>query len=201
MRQQAETPIELKSACLDEAYRIIEEDGLQKLSIRDVARRLGVSHQAPYKHFPSRDHILAALVARIFDEFAAYLDDRPAAHDANADLFNMGMAYLDYAAENPLKYRLMFNTPLPPPDEHPDMMKNARSAFALLHGRLKNMPVRMVSAEPRPQFDAMFIWSALHGFASILQSDVMAALEMPGDTNVHGRAHLFARLAAAMEPE
>ncbi|MFX4450801.1 TetR/AcrR family transcriptional regulator, partial [Acinetobacter baumannii] len=51
------------------------------LSLRDVARRLGVSHQAPYKHFPSRDHILAEVVGRAYASFAAHLEKRPRSDD------------------------------------------------------------------------------------------------------------------------
>ena len=54
----------LREACIAEAFRIIEDAGLEALSLREVARRLGVSHQAPYKHFPSRDHIVAEILAQ-----------------------------------------------------------------------------------------------------------------------------------------
>jgi AcrR family transcriptional regulator len=50
---------DLREACVKQALEIIAKGGIDSLSLRDVARRLGVSHQAPYKHFPSRDHILA----------------------------------------------------------------------------------------------------------------------------------------------
>ena len=63
----------LKAACLKAAREAIAEHGLEQLSLREVARRLGVSHQAPYKHFPSRDHLLAEVIRQCFEDFAASL--------------------------------------------------------------------------------------------------------------------------------
>ncbi len=50
-------PVPLKEACVQAAHAFIVEHGVEQLSMREVARRLGVSHQAPYKHYPSRDHL------------------------------------------------------------------------------------------------------------------------------------------------
>jgi AcrR family transcriptional regulator len=64
---------ELPEACVTEALAIIRDVGIENLSLREVARRLGVSHQAPYRHFPSRDHLLAEVVDRCFRDFDAAL--------------------------------------------------------------------------------------------------------------------------------
>ncbi|MBV9750100.1 MAG: helix-turn-helix transcriptional regulator, partial [Acetobacteraceae bacterium] len=148
-----------------EALAIIEEAGVEALSLRDVARRLGVSHQAPYKHFPSRDHLLAEIVARAFAAFARHLDARPRSDDPHHDLAAMGEAYLRYATEHPLQYRLMFGTPLPDPNQHPEMMRSAQHAFSLLRDRLARMdggrePKRAADAA---ELDALFVWSTMHG--------------------------------------
>ena len=66
MAERSSKSGDLREACVKEALAIIAEGGIDSLSLRDVARRLGVSHQAPYKHFPSRDHILAEVVGRRF---------------------------------------------------------------------------------------------------------------------------------------
>jgi len=105
----------LREECAREALAIIEEGGLEALSLREVARRLGVSHQAPYKHFPSRDHLLAEIVSRAFTGFAHHLDSSVPGGNPREDLAAMGRAYLAYALEHPLHYRLMFGTPLPNP--------------------------------------------------------------------------------------
>jgi AcrR family transcriptional regulator len=193
---------DLSQSLLDHAYAIIQSDGLDKLSIREVARRCGVSHQAPYRHYPSRDHILAALVARLYAEFAAALAAVPALNNPYAELIDMGWRYLDYAASNPLKYRLMFNTTLPPAVDHPAMMVRAADAFGLLESRLAAMPLRpsMVSAVPDPKGDAIFIWSTLHGLASIQQSDATHALHLSQAERTAMVDRVFARMADAIFP-
>ncbi len=191
---------EVREACLVEAFKIIEETGVENLSLRDVARRVGVSHQAPYKHFPSRDHILAEIVARCFDEFAIFLDARQPSDRPHDDLRAMGLLYLDYAQSHPLKYRLMFNTPLPDPRQHPRMMRNAHHAFSILRNRLQGMPLRQTEppSAKTADLDAMFIWSTLHGLSSILQSDMRTALKMSDLDQRRTVQRCFARLSLAL---
>ncbi len=162
---------------------IIEQDGVEELSLREVARRLGVSHQAPYKHFPSRDHILAELVSRSYTTFAEHLESRPRTGDPDQDLGAMGVAYLEYAFAHPLQYRLMFGTSLPDPEEHPEMMRNARHAFALLQEGIEDLHRARSGPGPhgRTDFDALFIWFTLHGLAGIMQSRVVETLDLPPD--------------------
>ena len=172
---------DLKDACIKVALTIVEERGVEALSLRDVARRLGVSHQAPYTHFPSRDHILAEMVARAFRAFANHLEARLPTASEHEDLAAIGRAYLGYALQNPLNYRLMFATPLPDPAAHPDMMRDARHAFAMLVDGI----ARIHAAEGRPADtdraaqDAMFVWSVMHGLAGILNGPTINTLGVP----------------------
>ena len=193
--------LDLKEACIQEAFKIIEKSGVQGLSMRAVARELGVSHQAPYKHFDSREHILAAVIERIFDEFAEHLDKRAETDDPNSDLYEMGIQYLDYAKRFPLKYRLMFNTALPEPSKHKGMMDNAQRAFSILETRLSNMPLKPVSGGKAARLDAMFVWSSLHGLASLARSDVRETIHMSDKELKAAENRLFARLSAALEPK
>jgi AcrR family transcriptional regulator len=193
-------PDSLKDALIDEAFAVIEESGVEGLSLREVARRLQVSHQAPYKHFPSRDHILAAVVARCFEEFAAHLEARPVRADPFEDLGEMGLAYLEYARANPLKYRLMFNSRLPDGAEHKEMLDQAQYGFALLHDRLKTMVLGDPGdgiAEPE-KHDALFILSTLHGFASLMQSDVLDTIGLGEEERPVALGRMMRRLGMAL---
>lgn len=176
-------PADLREACIEESFRIIAEVGLEGLSLRDVARRLGVSHQAPYKHFPSRDHLLAELIARSFDDFAQYLENRPLAPDPGADFRAMGALYLEYARKFPLKYRLIFGTKFPDPSVHPHMLEKAEYAFSLLRDRLQIiLSPDGAMIPPVPKLDALFVWSVLHGLVSLLNSDIVGKLGLtPAD--------------------
>lgn len=172
-------PTDLREACVAEALAILGESGVEGLSIREVARRLGVSHQAPYKHFPSSDHLLAELVRRTYSMFAEHLEQRPQGESPEANMRCMGDAYFSFATKHPLHYRLLFGTPLPDPEQHQDMMQEARKAFSiLLEGvaRMRGEPSRDL-ADPQLQLDALFVWSVVHGLATIMQT---AALQQIG---------------------
>ncbi|MEO0345481.1 MAG: TetR/AcrR family transcriptional regulator [Pseudomonadota bacterium] len=176
----------LREDCVAEGLRIVSEKGVEALSLREVARRLGVSHQAPYKHFASRDHILAEMVRQSYASFAQFLEQRPITNNAPDDLGAMGKAYLEYAFAHPLQYRLMFGTPLPPPENHPAMMEEARHAFGLLQKGIADVHAMRADpqAEARTDFDAFFVWSALHGLAAIMQSSVLNTLDLaPGSVD------------------
>jgi AcrR family transcriptional regulator len=192
----------VKERCLEEALRIIDEGGIEALSFREVSRRVGVSHQAPYKYFDSRDDILAELLTRSFAEFAAHLEARPRSAEPYADMRAMGEAYFDYARRHPLKYRLMFGTPMPEPERHPVMMAEARRAFGLLKDRLGDMPVRPLAAPALDDvdLDALFVWSAIHGLASILGSDILPTLGFTEHQTHQAVAHCLARIGASLQP-
>jgi len=193
----------LKEQVVDEAFKLIEEQGLDKLSLRDIARRLGVSHQAPYRHFPSRDHILAAVISKCFETFAEHLEARASREDAFQDLGQMGVAYLEFATQFPLHYRLMFNSALPDFNDHPDMLDKAQHAFSLLHNRIDTMKVSEAGPPMKDaaRHDAMFIWSTLHGFASLMQSDALASAGMSDDERAAAYDRLFHRLGTALYPK
>ncbi len=195
-------PADLPDACVREALAIIETSGVERLSLRDVARRLGVSHQAPYKHFPSRDHILAEIVARAFDAFARHLDSRPRHNDPYEDLREMGVAYVAYARAHPLQYRLMFGTPLPDPHQHPDMMRRAQHAFSLLNDAIARLGPQEVdrSADQATTLDALYVWSTVHGLASVLQTDAAKTLELDAEVSDALVQHVIARIGTGLRP-
>lgn len=200
MAQTRDRRRNLREACLREAGAIVEETGVEGLSLREVARRLGVSHQAPYKHFPSRDHLLAEIVGGAFDAFARHLDERPRGETAAADLAAMGQAYVAYARAHPLQYQLMFGTPLPDPNQHPEMMRSARHAFALLRdGICRLRGADGDGAAGDAELDALFVWSAVHGVASILESAAIGTLGLSPAARAAVVPHALRRVGAALE--
>ena len=191
-------PQNVKEACIKEALAIVARDGIEHLSLREVARRLSISHQTPYRHFKSRDHLLAELVAHAYRDFANVLAAAANQPDPDQALAAMGIAYLDYAAREPLAYRLMFGTPLPPASDHPTMMSEARRGFDLLVHALTRrhaaISERATYATDDAEHDAMFIWSTLHGFASIRSSSAFDTLEINHDHANAMIGHMLTRI-------
>jgi AcrR family transcriptional regulator len=164
----------LKEACVQAAREVIAEHGVESLSMRDVARKLGISHQAPYRHFESRDHLLAEIMRRCFADFARHLDERPRTGNPEADLGAMGHAYLNYARQKPFEYRLMFGTPWPEPAQHPALVQHAVHAFNLLRDSLRAMHGHR--PEQHTQANLMQHLNLAKGVERALPADLMARI-------------------------
>lgn len=196
------TPLnkDLKDACVEAAREAIAAHGVEQLSLRDVARRLGVSHQAPYRHYPSRDHLLAEVMRRCFEHFAQHLDARSKSEDPRIELESLGRQYLSFALQNPLEYRLMFGTPWPKAAEHPNLVKDATHAFDILRqalARVHGLPLPSSKVDQ----DALFIWSTMHGLAGIMGGDCMTHLKVSAETQFGAPDHVLRMVGVAMECE
>jgi AcrR family transcriptional regulator len=174
----ASPPLDLKDACVTAAHAVIAEHGVEKLSLRDVARKLNVSHQAPYKHYASRDHLLAEVIRRCFVRFSDALKARTRSADTKQDIHALGISYLQFALQNPLEYRLMFGTPWPEAAAQPEMLADARYSFDVLRQALQPLFAQSTNAAESIDTAAMFVWSTLHGLASIMQSQTLCGLEL-----------------------
>jgi AcrR family transcriptional regulator len=117
----------LRSTVLAAAGELIEQEGLAGLSVREAARRAAVSHNAPYRHFPDRESLLAALAAEGFDRLEQALEGRTGRA--------LGAAYLRFALAHPERFRLMFATrPAQPTYERFVQAFSATGADARLAG-------------------------------------------------------------------
>jgi AcrR family transcriptional regulator len=190
--------LDVKEACVQAAREAIAEHGLEKLSLRDVARRLGVSHQAPYKHYPSRDHLLAEVMRRCFEGFANALDARAQHDDPAQDLDALGRQYLCYAAEHPLEYRLMFANHWPEAAEYAEMYVASARAFDILRGVLKRLYGKGVP-KAKVDADAMFIWSCVHGQATLQQLGHCAHLNLAAKVEAGMTDHALGMVSHALQ--
>src|SRR5512144_1083100 len=100
---------ELRNALLTTALRIVAEEGVAALTLRDLARRLGVSHGAPAHHFPDRASLLAALAGEGFLQLSETLASATVdpARGRAARLRAAGRAYVAFALDHPGSFRVM----------------------------------------------------------------------------------------------
>src|ERR1700751_4478700 len=99
---------DLRRAIVNAALEILSETQSLDFSLRELARRAGVSHNAPYKHFADKRELLAAVSAAGFEALTKRMARESAGHSARAQLFAMLRAYIRHGVENPALYRLMF---------------------------------------------------------------------------------------------
>ncbi|MEE6138933.1 TetR/AcrR family transcriptional regulator [Mycobacterium sp. 050128] len=196
---QSDNTASAREAYIVAAQQVIAERGVENLSLREVARKLGVSHQAPYKHYPSRDHLLAEVMRRCFQRFAEYLDAREHFDDPGDELASLGRRYLSYAQQHPLEYRLMFSTPWPETAEGPELVRDAIHAFDVLRQALRRIHGPATSSSDQVDLDALFIWSSMHGLAGALNGDVVGRLQLAPDVLDRATTHVMQRIGHALE--
>jgi AcrR family transcriptional regulator len=191
-------PLELKDACIVAAQQVIAERGIENLSLREVARKLGVSHQAPYKHYPSRDHLLSEVMRRCFQGFAQYLDSRDRFDDPERDLESLGKQYMSYAQKHPLEYRLMFSTTWPESAVELDLVRDATHAFDVLRGVLRRMHGDTSEAREKVELDALYIWSTVHGLAGVMNGQCIGKLDLKTQVLNQAVGHAMDRMSAGL---
>ena len=161
----------LRDQCLAEAMVIVAHDGVANLSLREVARRLSVSHQAPYKHFVSRDHLLAEAIGRAYEILANTLREVPISDIPATDLGGIGRAYLRFARENPALYRMMFDLPLPELTGFEGVEAKATVPFSIVMAVVARLT--QVDNEVFNRECALFAWATVHGLASMTAAQVL----------------------------
>jgi AcrR family transcriptional regulator len=168
---------DLHQALLAAAEAELAETGLEAFSLRQVARRAGVSHAAPAHHFGDVGGLLTALAAEGFRQFIAAMQGQQAAAppDPRAQIVAAGQGYIAFAAERPALFRLIFSSGRPD-FAAPDLATASSQAFQHL-SRL----VGAVTGAEDP-VDIAAVWAMAHGLA-----DLMAA----------GRLRLIQQLAPA----
>lgn len=158
---------DLRRRVLDASLALIASEGLEAFSMREVARRAGVSHQAPYHHFPDREAIMAAIVAEGFAMLRAdTLEAGEGERDAHKRLTMIGKAYLAFALAHPAHFKLMFRSEWVKAERHEDASECAEGAFNVLaeaiadvsraHGRAEDPTLLQIS------------WSLAHGLATLM---------------------------------
>ncbi|MET7633688.1 TetR/AcrR family transcriptional regulator [Streptomyces sp. NPDC005078] len=151
---------DLRRAVLTAALDVIRTEGPGALSLRDLARRAGVSHAAPAHHFKDRTGLLTAIAAEGYALFADALADAP-------DLRERGVRYVRFATGHPAHFQVMFQPELHRPDDPELLTAKARAAQALRAG-VTGLPVEGRGDDPR--LAGIAAWSLAHGYATLLLS-------------------------------
>ena len=155
----------LRDRLIDAGAELVAGGGSAAVSLREIARRAGVSHGAPRRYFPTHLELLSAIAQRGFASLAVRLGEAAAgsADDPRARLAALGRAYLDFAASNRGMYELMFRH---------DLLESGRLGLREVSLPLFRMVTALVfDAEPpggaSPEVVAGALWASLHGIAQL----------------------------------
>ncbi|MGV7210954.1 TetR/AcrR family transcriptional regulator [Oxalobacteraceae bacterium A2-2] len=172
-RPRADSGRDLRTELLDTSRALLNEGGVAALSMREVARRAGCTHQAPYHYFADRETILAALAADGFGRLAGQLraaNELAASAGVRAALRASAQAYVAYALDQPGVFRLMFR-----PDEcNPARFPGVVEAGARARAELDRLNT-LVHGERATPAHASILWAHVHGLACLLMDGPLAA--------------------------
>ena len=166
----------LSDEILNSAYNFVSENGYAAMSLRTIAENCDVSATAIYRHYETKEHLLADVVVKGFIEFNIFVEGKP-----EANIFDKCDNYLRFAFENKNIYDLLFSQSVVEFLKFPKILEVADSAFQTLLESVKehDRSLNDLSASNK----AIHIWSFLHGISSISKKmDVALALpssEMP----------------------
>jgi AcrR family transcriptional regulator len=162
---------DLRQALVDAALEVIDEEDVAAVSLRALARKVGVTYAAPYHHFTDKNALLAAVAQEGFAKLHAVLDEAVAAAAAGGapprEQFRaLGHAHVAFALSHRSHYRVMFGRELKDKECYPDLHGTADSCFGKL------MAVSAIAcggaANPAEVMSlAVTAWSAAHGLAML----------------------------------
>ncbi|MCC7253195.1 TetR/AcrR family transcriptional regulator [Hyphomicrobium sp.] len=187
MTEQSDRPYhhgDLRRAVIETALAMLHEEEGWQFTLREVARRAGVSHAAPYKHFPDKAALLAELALIGFDRLReTLLAALPASAASLRETFlPVARAYVAFGEANPALYRLMFGADAGKPSEV-HLSERALSTFAILTDFLaRGQEAGLIRERPVPG-QAAACWAQLHGL-TMLVIDGLLLPEKVGDDAV-----------------
>ena len=155
---------DLRNALLNAARSILEEEGLGALSLRAAARKAGVSHAAPYRHFPNHEALLVELAlegfAELQEEIVASATGPGLVSDRVCDI---GAAYMRFVARRPALARLMFGAQLPNRDSFPQLAAAADGIGNEIGGALgeRSVWISRLGGRPKKRLYSRLNWLAL----------------------------------------
>jgi AcrR family transcriptional regulator len=175
----AAEPNELRTKILEASIALIEEEGLARLSMREVARRAGVTHQAPYHYFADREAILGEIAEQGFRLLSAGIqhatrDAEGAQLAPTACIVAMGRAYVEFACTHPAHFRIMFRPELVDMENCPGARAEGDHAFGTLTRIVHDAVEAGLPAVPSEAALIALLWSVGHGLSCLLLDGPLA---------------------------
>jgi AcrR family transcriptional regulator len=185
---------------IDTALELIAQQGPSAVSLRSLARRLGVSHAAPANHFPDKAALFTAIAIEGFELLAAAIQDavRQLGPDATAGqrLAAAGRAYTSFAVGHPAYFEVMWQRDLLHPDD-PKLAAAGDATFALLLDGVRDAQAEGWAAGTDPHTVAYLAWSVVHGLAALWLGGSLQRAQRPFDEIAGGVSALLGAALAA----
>jgi AcrR family transcriptional regulator len=160
----------LKEALISASLEILSERGIEGLSLRNVARRVGVSHTAPYNHFTDKQGLLAAISTAGHEQLHQILliTFEKTINNPLDIIHEIAWAYMQFAFDNPAKFKLMFSGALEEERAHPGFIAISQKSITLFEEIIAFCQAKGQLPAGRVDELAVKLWSTVHGFTTLM---------------------------------
>lgn len=156
---------DLRSALIDSALDMLATQGMEALSLRTLAKAVGVTQAAPYSHFRDKDDLLAAIAEAGFQRLALRMVDAATGQNGvQPRIEKLVSAYIHFAVENRTLFQLMFSRELSVMKDYPTLAMTAGKSYSLFSAVLS----RRTAGTEDAAFMTVFIWSLCHGLTTLI---------------------------------
>jgi AcrR family transcriptional regulator len=159
---------DLRRALVDAAFELVKEHGPRGITLREAARRAGVTHAAPYRHFADKEALLAALAEEGFMRLRATVERAIEGVGPGDVLEAIGVAYVRFARAHPSQFRVMFGAEMGDKRRYPSLMQADQAVFDILCSAIRSSQEAGIIAAGNPARLGMVQWSMLHGVAALV---------------------------------
>jgi AcrR family transcriptional regulator len=158
---------DLKAALVEAGVELLRGNGPEALTLREVARRVGVSQAAPYRHFKDRRELVAAVAERGFSRLGEAMRRAMESAGGRPGLRHVAEAYVEFGLDNPAEYRVMFGPEVAVTDDLPSLRETGRSVLGFVAEGLSGLQKAGLVGPGDPWLMAVAIWSTLHGLVML----------------------------------
>lgn len=160
---------DLKNALIKAGVEILAKEGIEGLSLRKVAQRADVSHNAPYSHFPDKQSLIAAISTEGFNQLYAELDAAISAYPKNPkkQLQQGVLAYVQFALNNTDTFKIMFSGVLEKEKDYPAFIEISQRTFQRVVDVVKACQKAGVLQAGSSELMAIAVWGQVHGIISL----------------------------------
>ncbi|MFH8569977.1 TetR/AcrR family transcriptional regulator [Streptomyces sp. NPDC017993] len=155
----------LRARLVDVGVDLVNREGISALSLREIARRAGVSHGAPRRYFPTHLALLSAIARQGFAELTGEVGDalRDSQASPRAQLMTLGHVYLGFALSHRGMFELMFRHDL----LRSDHLGLRETSLPLFHTLVDLVTRAQPTPDAPPPVVAGALWANLHGIAQL----------------------------------
>jgi len=160
---------DLKNALIKAGIEILAKEGVGALSLRKVAQKAGVSHSAPYSHFPDKQSLIAAISTEGFNQLSGELRSVIERYkdDPKRQLMDGALVYVQFAMDNADTFKIMFSGVLEKEKEYPSFVEASRKTFELVVGIVRACQDAGILRSTSPEMMAVTVWGQVHGIISL----------------------------------